>query len=96
MKRFTIVFSPNALDDIEQAVIYYEQNQQDLGSRFISQLQNTLNSIDRNPFFASVRYNNIRCATLKKFPYLVHYYVDDSKKLVTIGAVYSTYKQPLT
>jgi len=41
-----------------------------LGKRFASQLLLTLNAIKRNPFFASVRYDDIRCAQVKKFPYL--------------------------
>lgn len=39
MKRFTVIFSPIALDDIGQAVIYYEKLQVGLGKRFAAQLQ---------------------------------------------------------
>lgn len=75
MKNFTVTFSPLALEDIEQATAYYNKVQQALGERFTSQLQLTLNAIRRNPFFASVRYDDIRCAQIKKFPYLVHYHI---------------------
>lgn len=37
MKDFTFSFSPLALDDIEQAVDYYEQLQPGLGKRFAAQ-----------------------------------------------------------
>ena len=89
MKNFTTIFSPVALDDVEQVIGYYEQLQTGLGKRFAARLQLTLTIIKRNPFFASVRYDNIRCAQVKKFPYLVHYHIDESRKLVTIIAVYS-------
>ena len=94
MKNFTVTFFPLALEDIEQAFNYYEQRQNGLGERFTTQLQLTLNAIKRNPFFASVRYDNIRCARIKKFPYLVHYHVHEADKLITIIAVYSTYREP--
>ena len=94
MKNFTVTFFPLALEDIEQAFNYYEQRQNGLGERFTTQLQLTLNAIKRNPFFASVRYDNIRCARIKKFLYLVHYYVHEADKLITIIAVYSTYREP--
>lgn len=94
MKSFTIIFSPVALDDVEQTVDYYEKQQAGLGKRFAAQLQITLNAINRNPFFASVRYDDIRCAAIKKFPYLVHYHIDEDGLLVTIIAVYSSYKEP--
>ena len=75
MKNFAVTFSPVAIDDIEQAAAYYEDVQPGLGKRFASQLLLTLNAIKRNPFFASVRYDDIRCAQVKKFPYLVHYHI---------------------
>lgn len=95
MKGFTVVISPMAIVDVEQAVAYYEEKQIGVGTRFAVQLQNTFNSIKRNPFFGSVRYEDIRCAAIKKFPYLVHYHISKKELLVTIVAVYSTYKEPL-
>ena len=95
MKTLSVIFSPDALDDIEEATLYYEQVKSNLGKRFISQLQATLNSIKRNPYFASVRYDDIRCAQIKKFPFLVHYHIDETDLLVTIIAIYSTHREPL-
>ena len=94
MKKFVVSFSALALDDVEAAFDYYEHVQAGLGQRFTAQLQLTLNAIKRNPFFASVRYDNIRCAQLKKFPFLVHYHVDEENFAITIIAVYSTHKEP--
>ncbi len=95
MKRVTVIFSSSAIDDVEQAVAYYEEKQTDLGKRFAAQVQVTLNSIKRNPSFASVRYDNIHCAQIKKFPFLVHYHIDGDALIVSVIAVYSTHKKPL-
>lgn len=94
MKNFTVTFSSLALEDIEQAFAYYEKQQPGLGERFTAQLQLTLSAIKRNPFFASVRYDDIRCAQLKKFPFLVHYHILEKELLVTIIAVYATHREP--
>ncbi|HRN58350.1 MAG TPA: type II toxin-antitoxin system RelE/ParE family toxin [Agriterribacter sp.] len=94
MKNFAVTFSPFALDDIEQVVDYYNQLQPGLSKRFTQLLQQSLTAIKRNPFFTSVRYGNIRCAQVKKFPYLVHYHIDEKQGVVTIVAVYSTHKEP--
>ncbi len=94
MKRYTVVFFPLALDDIELTVEYYQKQQAGLGKRFAAQLHLALNAIKRNPFFASVRYDDIRCTAIKKFPYLVHYHIDETELLVTIIAVYPTHKEP--
>lgn len=71
-----------------------KKKQTGLGERFARQLQSTLNTIQRNPFFASIRYDDIRCAAIKKFPYLVHYHIDEEELVVTIIAIYSSYKEP--
>lgn len=68
MKTFTVIFSPVAIDDAEQAVDYYQEKQTGLGKQFAAQLQLTLNTIKRNPFFASIRYDDIRCARIKNSP----------------------------
>lgn len=94
MEAYLVIFSPMALDDIRQAIAYYEDLQEGLGVKFNDMLLATLNTIRRNAMFASVRYDDIRCAQIKKFPYMVHYHVDN-KKEVTVVAVYSSYKQPL-
>jgi len=94
MKSFAVAFSPFALDDIEQAVDYYNQLQPGLGKRFSQQVYLSFTAIKRNPFFATVRYDNIRCAQVKKFPYLVHYHIDEIQGIVTIIAVYSTHRAP--
>ncbi len=66
-----------------------------LGKRFATHLQLTLNTIKSNPFFATVRFDDIRCVGIKKFPCLVHYHINEEEQIVTILAVYSTYKEPL-
>lgn len=95
MKSYAIIFSLVTFDDVEKVVEYYEEKQTGLGKRFATQLQLTLNSIKSNPFFATIRYDDIRCTSLKKFPYLVHYHINEDEQIITILAVYSTYKEPL-
>jgi hypothetical protein len=78
MTKYKVLFSPLALVDIEQAVTYYNEQQNGLGKQFASQVQVALTAIKRNPFFSSVRYGNVRCAQVPKFPFLVHYQIEES------------------
>ncbi|WP_407524194.1 type II toxin-antitoxin system RelE/ParE family toxin [Lacibacter sp. MH-610] len=94
MKKFRFIYSPLALQDIEEAKGYYENLQNGLGKKFVSQLQSSLNAIKRNPYFSSVRYDDIRCAQIKRFPYLIHYQINENEFTVTIVAVYSTHREP--
>jgi hypothetical protein len=53
---------------LKRPVTYYEEIQSGLGKRFAIQLQYASNAIKRNPFFASVRYDNISLRFSKKIP----------------------------
>jgi toxin ParE1/3/4 len=94
VKKFRFVYSPLALQDIEEAKDYYEKIQNGLGKRFVSQVQSSMLAIKRNPYFSSVRYDDIRCAQIKRFPYLIHYHINENEFTVTIVAVYSTHREP--
>ena len=95
MKKYKIVFSENALRDIEETVIYYNEQQKNLGKKFAIEVQSTLNSIKRNPFYSSIRYNDIRCAFVNIFPFLVHYKIETDINTVKILSVYHTNRNPL-
>ncbi len=94
MKQFTFLFSTQSLKDIEDARDYYDSIETAVRKKFMMQLQQCLYAIKRNPYFAGIRYEDIRCAQIKKFPYLVHYHIDEKNSLVRILAVYSTYREP--
>ncbi len=70
MKKYKIVFSSLALSDIDEAVEYYNKQSLGLGNKFLDDFASVLKSINLNPGFASVKYDEIRCAAFKKFPFL--------------------------
>ncbi len=94
MKRFEIFFSSQALTDIEEAVDYYNEVSFGLGNRFLTDFQQTYKSISLNPFFASLKYGQVRCAAFRKFPFSIHYLANKKTKIVTILAVFNTWKEP--
>jgi hypothetical protein len=95
MRKYKFVFSPHAINDIEQACAYYNEQQKNLGKRFVKQVDTTIESIRQSPFYSGIRYDHVRCAVVPKFPFLIHYTIDEKQKLVTIAAVYNTHQQPL-
>jgi len=95
MTRYKVIYSAHALTDLEGAVEYYNGQQKGLGKRFAAQVQLALASIKKNPHFASFRYEDVRCAQVPKFPYLVHYTIDEDTRTVLIAAIYSTRQEPL-
>lgn len=52
---------------------WYNNKRPGLGSRFFKAVKDQTIRIKKNPFSAALRYDDVRCAKVKGFPYLVHY-----------------------
>ncbi|MCU0404314.1 MAG: type II toxin-antitoxin system RelE/ParE family toxin [Chitinophagaceae bacterium] len=89
-----IVFSKEALQDFEEAKNYYESKQVGLGNRFTMDVDDIIAKIIRNPFFASVRFSNIRAPKCKHFPFQIHYEIDETNELVRIVSIFNSYRKP--
>ena len=72
MKTYKLLFSEKALDDLEEARLWYNFQQKGLGKRLIIDVENVIASVKRNPYFASIKFTNIRTARCKTFPYTIH------------------------
>jgi hypothetical protein len=94
MNKYEIFVSPKALMDIEDAVHYYNELSWGLGNKFLTDFDRVFRSLKLNPFFAAVKYENIRCAAFNKFPFSIHYFINTRKKTATIVAVFNTWKEP--
>ncbi|HEX7847950.1 MAG TPA: hypothetical protein VF476_19260 [Chitinophagaceae bacterium] len=59
-----------------------------MGKKFKKNFFAEITAIKKNPFTRSFRYDTIRFAVVKKFPYAAHYTVDEINNLVKIQAVF--------
>jgi toxin ParE1/3/4 len=92
---FHIKIDADALSDIQYAIDWYNQPQSGLGRKFLAEVKTSINSLKVNPYY-QVRYDEVRCLPLKKYPYMIHFTVDPSTKVVVIRAVFNTYLDPET
>ena len=90
---YNIVIDPRAIRDIQQAINYYDEQQAGLGKKFEEALNKHLLTLETKPFFR-IRYDNVHCLPLKKFPYMVHFTINQDQKMVTIHAVFHTALNP--
>jgi plasmid stabilization system protein ParE len=90
---FSTVIDPRAMQDIQQAIDYYENQQPGLGKQFEEFLNRNLSKLQQNPFF-QVRYENVHCLPLKQHPYMIHFTVDEKEQLITVRAVLNTSRNP--
>ncbi len=87
--RFRVRVLPLAKADIQESIKWYNHRQEGLGRRFHGEVKQVLEHLASNPFFEN-RYEDVRCVTLRRFPFMVHFSVDQSRNEVIVHAVFHT------
>lgn len=91
---FKVIVNDVLADDIQEAVDYYKEKQKSLATRFYYNSKKLLKSLEQDALLYQVKYKDIRCAKVKKFPYLIHYKVNEKENTVYVYALICTYKNP--
>lgn len=91
---YKVVVSPAASHEIIESIGWYNKARSGLGLKFYKQIQDVFSRISHHPHAYAMRYKNHRTVVLTKFPFMVHYFVDDEKKTVIVTAVLHTSRDP--
>jgi toxin ParE1/3/4 len=86
-----IVLDPKAILDIQKAIDYYDDQQIGLGLKFERNLDKHFTAILKNPFY-QVRYDDVHCLPVKKFPFMIHFIIEN--EIIRIVAVFHTSLSP--
>ena len=78
----TLVFRPEAEDEISGTITWYEERGKGLGAEFLRAFEATLSAIERNPLQYAIVDREIRRAVLRRFPYSIMYVVSESEILI--------------
>ena len=89
---FKVLIGPEAYQDIQHGIDWYDQQRENLGYKFYEEVENTLNLVKSNPYF-QVRYGRVRCIPLKRFPYMVHFTIDESDQTISIQSILHTSRE---
>ena len=90
--KYNVIFDDTALIEMQDAYNYYEEQQQGLGEPFKSELEKTIEYLQKNPKHFKRIKGEIRQALIHRFPYLVVYEIFDDTILVY--AVFHTSRNP--
>lgn len=93
LNDFKLQILSRAKLEIEEAAQYYESKSKGLGKLFYLEFKSYSKTLKTIPFFEE-KYNIVRILPLKKFPYTIHFTVDEITKVVSIQAVTSNYQDP--
>jgi hypothetical protein len=92
--KFTVEYNPEFFNDLVQAVDWYNDRQVALGERFFSKVREQTAKLSTSALLFAVKYDDIRCMRIEKFPYLVHYRVDKQTSTVKVEALFHTSRDP--
>ena len=87
--KYDIVFQSRAIFEIQNSIDYYDELLVGLGQEFYSELFEYIDAIVVNPFY-KIHSENIRALPLKKFPFMIFYWIDETEKKLYIEAVFHT------
>ncbi len=90
---FQIIFQTEALVDVQEAYQWYEDQLPELGEDFLSELNDILEKLKRNPQHFGFAFDDFRDVLLKRFPYLVVYKIEG--RIVYINSVKHTKRKPI-
>jgi hypothetical protein len=91
--HYKLNIKPQAHRDIQEGIDWYNSQQPRLGIRFHTVIKQEFETLRKNPFF-QVRYDGIRCLPLKKFPYMIHFVVEEENKRIVVLGIINTHKDP--
>jgi len=89
---YKLLLKPGAEEDIDHAYNWYEDQQTDLGEKFLQELVSFYKKLEQRPAAFSKINKPYRQAALKQFPYVIVFEI--SKKEVVIYAVFHTSRNP--
>lgn len=93
MKPYKIRIESDAKHDIQEGISWYNSKKKGLGKSFHNEVKDHIITLKEIKFF-QIRYEEVRCLPLKKFPYMIHYSLDDAKKTIVVRAILNTYHNP--
>jgi len=80
---YQVCFSKRFRDDIREARKWYNQRKKGLGKKFYSEVEDSLKAIKKSPHF-QIRYDNIRCLPLNKYPFMIHFTIDEETEIILV------------
>lgn len=88
-------YHTTATDDIADAVEHYNAIATDLGYRFADLVADYFDRIAELPTASAIRYKNVRCKPMKRFPFLIMFTIDEDTRSVNVLRIFNTYQEPL-
>lgn len=95
MKSFKVRILDHATQEFREAFEYYKEINPKIAKKFFYYTNTALDDLKKNPFY-QIRYDEFRMKIVKKFPYIIHYIVDEKERTVLVYGIRNSYQNPET
>ena len=92
MNALQLVLTSDAINDIDQAVIYYNSLSDGLGFEFANTIDRYFTKIQQVPTASAIRFDLVRVKAVDTFPFAIHYIITVSE--IRILRVFNTHQKP--
>jgi len=91
---YLYIYSPVALIEYKDAVGWYYLRSKKAAENFVIAIGRKIENICADPFLYRKTYKNFRETSIKKYPYYLVYFVDETERTVIITSVYHHKRNP--
>ncbi len=67
---------------------HYNSIDTQVAKRFLAEVHHQISLIKKNPHVFGIKYRNVRTITLERFPFLIHYYIENTC-IKVIGVIHT-------
>ena len=85
---------PDAAVEFTNSYVWYEEQQNNLGDKFIDAFYSKLNQICQNPYHYKSSYKKYHEALTDKFPFLIVYQIEEKAQKIVVIAIFHTSRNP--
>ena len=88
---FNLIVSKKAQAEIENAIDYYNEINENLGKKFYVEIEKAYQHIIQNPYY-QIKHKGYRALPITKFLFFLFYHINEDKKLIKILSCFHTAK----
>lgn len=92
--KYTISILSDAVNDLDEAYLWYELNQAGLGTLFIRKIEEAFEAISIHPSSYIRIHKETRRFLVHKFPYGIYYLTDDNNREIKVVGVIHFKRNP--
>jgi plasmid stabilization system protein ParE len=84
-----------AAEDMDEAYNFYKARNEETAQKFYREISHYFHILQETPYVFAVKFSGkYRFATMKVFPYLIVYRIDEDEKKVFINSIFHTSRNP--